>query len=121
MSDGSLDDPTLGQAFGTLSGSKCQQIKLASERITSKAEIEVQPESHSSALSSQPPVFFGFPISHGDRSTSPYASVPTLAYWRLSALTRYLPLDEDKQVIASPNLTTSLGRRNQAILLLLAR
>jgi integrase/recombinase XerD len=36
-------------------------------------------------------------------------------------LTRYLQLDEDKQVIASPNLTTSLGRRNQAILLLLAR
>ena len=34
---------------------------------------------------------------------------------------RYLQADEVEKVIASPDLTTSLGRRNRAILLLLAR
>ncbi len=66
-------------------------------------------------------MFLRFLISQGRCSTSLYASVPTLAHWRLSALPRYLQPDQVEQVITSPNLTTSLGRRNRAILLLLAR
>jgi integrase/recombinase XerD len=66
-------------------------------------------------------MFLRFLISQGRCSTSLYASVPTLAHWRLSALPRYLQPDQVEQVIASPDLTTSLGRRNRAILLLLAR
>jgi len=66
-------------------------------------------------------MFLRFLISQGRCPASLYASVPTLAHWRLSALPRYLQPDQVEQVIASPNLTTSLGRRNRAILLLLAR
>ena len=66
-------------------------------------------------------MFLRFLISQGRCPTSLYASVPTLAHWRLSALPRYLQPDQVEKVIASPDLTTSLGRRNRAILLLLAR
>ncbi len=50
-----------------------------------------------------------------------YASVPTLAHWRLSALPRYLQPDQIEQIIASADPKTPLGSRNRAILLLLAR
>ena len=66
-------------------------------------------------------MFLRFLISQGRCPASLYASVPTLAHWRLSALPRYLQPDQVEKVIASPDLTTSLGRRNRAILLLLAR
>ncbi len=66
-------------------------------------------------------MFLRFLISQGRCQASLYASVPTLAHWRLSALPRYLQPDQVEKVIASPDLTTSLGRRNRAILLLLAR
>ncbi len=66
-------------------------------------------------------MFLRFLISQGRCPASLYASVPTLAHWRLSALPRYLQPDQVEKVIASPDLATSLGRRNRAILLLLAR
>ncbi len=66
-------------------------------------------------------MFLRFLISQGRCPASLYASVPTFVHWRLSALPRYLQPDQVEQVIASPDLTTSLGRRNRAILLLLAR
>ena len=66
-------------------------------------------------------MFLRFLISQGRCLASLYASVPTIAHWRLSALPRYLQPDQVEKVIASPDLTTSLGTRNRAILLLLAR
>jgi len=62
-----------------------------------------------------------FLISQGRCPEYLYASIPTFAHWRLSALPFYLQADQVEQVIASPDLATSLGRRNRAILLLLAR
>jgi len=66
-------------------------------------------------------MFLRFLISQGKCPASLYAAIPTLAYWRLSALPRYLQPNQVEQIVASPDLTTSLGRRNRAILLLLAR
>lgn len=66
-------------------------------------------------------MFLRFLVSQGRCPATLYASIPTLAHWRLSALPRYLQPDQIEQIIASPDLTTSLGRRNRAILLLLAR
>ena len=43
MSYAPLDYLTLGQAFGTLSGSKCQRHQTGQGAITSKAEVEGQP------------------------------------------------------------------------------
>jgi site-specific recombinase XerD len=48
-------------------------------------------------------------------------AIPVLAHWRLSSLPRYLPADEVERVIASCDLTLAVGKRDRAILLLLAR
>ena len=66
-------------------------------------------------------MFLRFLISQGKCLNSLYASVPTLAHWRLSALPRYLQPDQIEQIIASADPKTPLGSRNRAILLLLAR
>lgn len=48
-------------------------------------------------------------------------ALPTIARWRLAALPKYLPADDVERVIASCNLTTLIGIRDRAVLLLLAR
>jgi site-specific recombinase XerD len=47
--------------------------------------------------------------------------VPTVPQWRLAALPRYLESTAVERVLDSCNLSTVLGRRDHAILLLLAR
>ena len=49
------------------------------------------------------------------------SAIPKLAHWRLSALPQYLHMDEVERVIASCDTTTPEGKRNRAIILLLAR
>ena len=49
------------------------------------------------------------------------AAVPTVARWRLSCLPRYLRPEEVERVIAACDLESPVGRRDRAILLLLAR
>jgi site-specific recombinase XerD len=48
-------------------------------------------------------------------------ALPTIARWRLSALPRYLSAQEVDRVIAACDLTTPLGLRDRAIILLLSR
>lgn len=48
-------------------------------------------------------------------------AIPTVAHWRLSALPRYLPSTEVERVIAGCSVSTAIGRRDGAILLLLSR
>lgn len=48
-------------------------------------------------------------------------AIPTIPQWRLSALPRYLPADEIEQVVAACDITTPVGMRDRAVLLLLAR
>lgn len=47
--------------------------------------------------------------------------VPKVARWSLSTLPKYLPARDVKRVIAACDRRTAMGRRNYAILLLLAR
>jgi integrase/recombinase XerD len=48
-------------------------------------------------------------------------AVPTVPQWRLSALPRYLPLDDVERMIAACDTDKSHGIRDRAILLLLSR
>jgi len=48
-------------------------------------------------------------------------AVPTIAQWRLSTLPRYVGASDVERLIGTCDLTTSLGIRDRAILLLLAR
>jgi integrase/recombinase XerD len=49
------------------------------------------------------------------------AAIPTLAHWCLSSLPRFLPVADVERIVAACNPRTSLGVRDRAIVLLLAR
>jgi site-specific recombinase XerD len=66
-------------------------------------------------------MFLRFLIADGKCAVGLDASIPALAHWRLSSLPRYLQPDEVEQVITSCDPATPIGRRDRAILLLLAR
>ena len=66
-------------------------------------------------------MFLRYLIADGKCTAGLEGAIPVLAHWRLSSLPRYLQSDEVEQVIASCDATTAAGKRDRAILLLLAR
>jgi integrase/recombinase XerD len=66
-------------------------------------------------------MFLRFLIADGKCTAGLEASVPVLAHWRLSSLPRYLQSDEVERVVASCDPAKADGKRDRAILLLLAR
>jgi integrase/recombinase XerD len=65
--------------------------------------------------------FLRFARYRGDLYADLAACVPTVANWTQSTLPRYLPPGQVEVVLASCNRKTTVGRRDYAILLLLAR
>jgi integrase/recombinase XerD len=65
--------------------------------------------------------FFRFLFQNGKLQADLASSVPKVADWRLSTVPKYLVPDEVDRVLGSCNRQTSTGRRDYAILLLLAR
>ena len=49
------------------------------------------------------------------------AAIPTIAGWKLAALPRYLPAADVERVLAGCDPATTIGARDRAVLLLLAR
>lgn len=66
-------------------------------------------------------MFLRFLIAEGKCPADLLSAIPVLAHWRLSSLPRYLPLKDVERVIASCDRSSPLGKRDRAILLLLAR
>jgi integrase/recombinase XerD len=66
-------------------------------------------------------MFVRFLIAEGMCMAGLDAAIPVVVHWRLSSLPRYLQAEEVERVIASCDLTSPAGKRNRAILLLLAR
>ena len=66
-------------------------------------------------------MFVRFMIAEGHCAVGLEGAIPTLAHWRLAALPRYLQSEEIERLIASCDPASSVGRRDRAILLLLAR
>ena len=65
--------------------------------------------------------FTRFLVAQGQCPASLVEAIPSVAYWRLSSLPRYLQPDEVERVLVSADTQTSVGKRDRAILLLLAR
>jgi site-specific recombinase XerD len=65
--------------------------------------------------------YFKFLASTGACTAGLEHSIPAVAQWRLSSLPRYLPAERVEQVIRACNMQTSLGRRDRAAILLMAR
>src|SRR5712691_1446270 len=57
----------------------------------------------------------------GDITLDLAAAIPSVAHWSMSSIPRAIPADAVRQLLASINRQTAMGRRDYAILLLLAR
>ncbi|MBI4471598.1 MAG: tyrosine-type recombinase/integrase [Acidobacteria bacterium] len=66
-------------------------------------------------------MFLRFLIADGQCPPGLDACIPTVAHWRLSGLPQYLEPGDVERVIESCDRVTAVGRRDRAILLLLAR
>jgi site-specific recombinase XerD len=66
-------------------------------------------------------MFLRFLIAEGKCAANLFGAIPVLAHWRLSSLPRYLQSDEVERVVSSCDPSSSVGVRDRAILLLLAR
>ena len=65
--------------------------------------------------------FFRFLFQKGELQADMAASVPTVADWRLSTVPKHLTPEEVESVLKACNRATASGRRDYAVLLLLAR
>lgn len=65
--------------------------------------------------------FLRFLIARGELTPGIEAAVPTVRQWKLARLPRYLEATEVERVIAACSETTPEGRRDRAVVLLLAR
>jgi site-specific recombinase XerD len=65
--------------------------------------------------------FFRYLLHRGDVGTDLAACVPAVPKWSLSVLPRFLSAESVQRVLDACDRQTSIGRRNYAILLLLAR
>jgi site-specific recombinase XerD len=66
-------------------------------------------------------MFLRFLIAEGKCAAGLDAAIPALAHWRLSSLPRYVQPEEVERIIACCNPNSPMGRRDRAIVLLLAR
>jgi site-specific recombinase XerD len=66
-------------------------------------------------------MFLRFLIANGRCRAGLLGAVPVLAHWRLAALPRYLPPGDIESLIDSCKQSSPTGKRDRAILLLLAR
>jgi len=66
-------------------------------------------------------MFLRFLIATGRCAPGLDHAIPTIARWRLASLPKYLSPEALEQVVASCDLTTPIGVRDRAIVLLLAR
>ena len=65
--------------------------------------------------------FFRFLFQRGELQVDLAPSIPTVADWRLSTLPRYITAEEVIRVLGCCDRHTAMGRRDYALLLLLAR
>ena len=87
-------------------------VKRQAERITAKYVTTV-----GTALRS----FLRHLLHRGAIDTDLAACVPTIATWSLSNVPKFLPAEQIQRVLNSCDRNTTIGKRNYAILLLLAQ
>lgn len=65
--------------------------------------------------------FLRFLFMHGETATDLSSAVPTVRKWRQATVPAYLPPEVVERILSLPDRATTSGRRDYAILLLLAR
>lgn len=65
--------------------------------------------------------FLRFLFVRGETAMDLTAAVPTVADWRRAKLPKYIPIEDVYRIVGACNRRTATGRRDYAVLLLLAR
>jgi site-specific recombinase XerD len=84
-------------------------------------EVKDMSAAHAKTITTALRCYLRFLGSSGECRTDLVHAVPTIPQWRLSAMPRYLPLDDVERLIASCDTSLARGVRDRAILLLLSR
>jgi len=97
--------------------------QLTCSDITRFVQRHVHERSHSRAQQVVQALraFLRYLHHHGDIASNLAACVPSVASWSLASLPRFLLPDQVERVLEYCDRTTSMGRRDYAMLLLLAR
>jgi integrase/recombinase XerD len=100
---------------------KVDRIDAASVRALVLKRAPRQSASATRFMTTAVRMYLRFLGSTGRCAPGLEGAIPSAPHWKLSALPRYLPRDQVEQLIASCESATLLGRRDRAVLLLLAR
>jgi len=84
-------------------------------------QVKQSSQEQSKNLATALRMFLRFLIARGNCATGLDYAIPTVARWRLAVLPKYLPSNEVERLIHSCDPASSLGARDRAILLLIAR
>lgn len=87
-------------------------VRREADRITTK---------HASTVVTALRSFLRHLLSRGAIDTDLAACVPTIATWSLSTVPKFLPAEQIQRVVDACDRDTALGKRDYALLLLLAR
>ncbi len=102
-----------GEEPGRLNAQRLRQFVLKQSRISSCTVAQ----RCTTALR----MFVRFLIADGRCRAGLLGAIPVLAHWRLAALPRCLPPEDVERIVDSCDVTSPVGKRDRAILLLLAR
>jgi site-specific recombinase XerD len=84
-------------------------------------QVKQSSQAQSKNLATAMRMFMRFLIARGDCPTGLNYAIPTVARWRLATLPKYLPANDVERLIHSCDPASTLGARDRAILLLIAR
>ena len=104
---------TIGDDVSHLDAQKLRKFVLDESRHSGRAKAKT--------MVTGLRAFIRFLITSGLCPAGLDGAIPTLAYWRLSTLPRYLQAEEVERIVAACSSNTTVGMRDRAIVLLLAR
>ena len=108
----------LAERFGTRTVSLDQLAARDANRFIVRRAISC---SHAKRLSTALRSFLRHLHQRGDIAVDLAGAIPPITNWRLSELPKSLPPEQVESVLASCDRNTAVGRRDHAVLLLLAR
>jgi site-specific recombinase XerD len=83
--------------------------------------VECHAKSSAKNVTSAMRMFLRYLIAEGKCQAGLDSAIPSVAHWRLSALPRYLSASDVERLVAACDVSTRVGCRDRAIILLLAR
>jgi site-specific recombinase XerD len=112
--------PTVADLLHTI-GENPQEYNIESLRSFVFSRLKQSSRVHAKKAVTAVRMFLRYLAAHG--LCMPYLdeAIPRLAHWRLSDLPRYLESEDIEEIISCCDTSTPVGRRDRAILLLIAR